>query len=202
MSPVVGFKCWKTGQDVPIEDAFEHFHVEHRLMMGPSIQAIVNSATDDRRMAGAGVSASMGSPTETCRRQILIERFVDFIMDPRDLDEAEEGTMFHSAFLKRGVGIEGWGFEHPLPGPQDLDHELVRENPKHGFPEMEILPGVWHSCIVDMFTSDWRAIHDLKTKRAARTFYPPSMGVKVQLGLNALSAEKLGRTDEVQELGV
>lgn len=192
-----GFIDWTTGEVVDLENAHDHFMTKG-LMMGPAIQALVNSG-DERREAGAGVSASMADPSVTCRREVIIRRHLDYALDPRVLMDANEGTIFHSAFFGRGRAADGWAAETMLPRITDMGKPGVRMNPG-GFPEIELWPGVWFSCVVDYHTASWSEIHDLKTKRPAKADYPPDRSAILQVNLNKLVVERLEPGIEVERL--
>lgn len=201
--PINGFIDWRTGEVIGLDKAHDHF-MHNGLMMGPAIQALVNNAGqgDERRGKGAGVSASIADPAVTCRRELIIRRHHDYAIDPRVLMDAEEGTLLHAAFFGRGRSGEGWGAETMVPSPADLadvDKPSVRLNPS-GFPELELWPGVWFSCVVDYHTSDWTEIHDLKTKRVSKADYPPDRSAYLQLNLNKLAVERLYPQAKVERM--
>lgn len=200
--PVTGFLCPKCNKSVPIEEAQEHFADVCAVMYHGSVQAIINNLGDERRALGAGVSASQGSPEATCRRQVVLERFVPYSIDIRMQEDAEEGSNYHSAFHKRGAGGV-WAYETPLPGPADAGKPGVRRNAA-GFYEYELWPDVWFSCMVDAH-KNWKWIDDLKTARPAKSMrcpkcnyyqsgkiWPPGNDNKAQLMLAKVVAERLG----------
>lgn len=199
--PATGFICPKCGKHLTFEEAPQHLGADGcKVMMASATQALINSTGDPRRGAEAGASASGASPTTTCRLQIMLERFKDYDLDPRVLDEAEEGTNIHAIMLKRGVGNPDWIFEEVLPGPEDEGKDGVVRQPS-GFLEYELWPGVFFSCVVDAHTRDWSRIEDLKTTRASSRIYPPDVAAKVQVNLAALMAKRL-RGVEVERLGI
>lgn len=190
--PCIGFICPKCLAKVPLEEAVEHLGETCAVMYGAVVQSFVNSQGDERRGRGAGVSASIMSPDVTCRRQLLIQRYLDYWLDPRAAEEAEEGSVIHHAMHARGSGGDRWGLETPLPGAGDMDKAGVRRNPIGDFLELELWPDVWVSGIVDRHLKDWSVIEDLKTKRAAKVQYPPSLSTTIQLNILKLLAERLG----------
>lgn len=199
--PPIGLICPKCRTKLPIEDAVRHLSELCAVMYGPTVQALVSRMDDERRSLGAGVSASQGSPTSTCRRQILLSRATPYYLDPISLMTAEEGSVWHHALHKRGGQSEGWLTETPLPGPDDIGKPGVRVNPHYDFPELEIWPGVWFSCVVDRHRVDWSEIEDLKTKRPSKNPYPPGEDNAVQLLLADRAARLLGK-GEPQRLSI
>lgn len=200
--PCVGFICPKCENPVGLEQAVEHLGEKCQVMYGPVVQSLVNSIGDERRGAGAGLSASTICPTATCPRQLAIARYMPYYSDPRKIEEAEEGSAIHHAMHQRGQGDGRWRVEVPLPGPMDEGKPGVRRNEK-GFLELELWPGVWLSCIVDRVRDDWSMIEDLKTKRTSKfVFLPASKSAPlskqlvastvIQLNVNRLIAERLG----------
>ncbi|HHN74954.1 MAG TPA: hypothetical protein ENK10_06965 [Acidobacteria bacterium] len=199
--PATGFICPKCGKRLTFDEAPEHLgSTGCQVMMSAAVQALINSTGDTRRGPEAGASASGASPTTTCRLQVMLERFKDYDLDPRVLDEAEEGTNIHAIMLKRGVGNPDWIFEEVLPGPEDEGKPGVVRH-ESGFLEYELWPGVFFSCVVDAHTRDWSQIEDLKTTRSSSRIYPPDVSAKVQVSLAALMAERL-RGAHVERLGI
>ena len=188
--PVVAFRCPKCSQRVEFEQAIEHFSEIHPVMYHATVQSLISQQDDERRQKGAGLSASIACGDATCRRKVCLQRFYDYVLDPRMVEEAEEGNVIHSAMHKRGSGGV-WVYETPLPGPGDEGKPGVRRNPGGWF-EYEMFPGVWVSAIVDAHTQDWSTIDDLMTQRASRTVRSPELSHKVQLNIAKFLAEKLG----------
>lgn len=198
--PVVAFKCPKCQRRVEFEDAVSHFSRTCPVgpsMYGPSVQALLNSVGDERRGLGAGVSASMSSPTVCCRRQVVMERTLPFELDPRVLMDAEEGTIFHKAFHDRAAGLAEFDVEVVLPNMTHEGRPGVRWN-ELGFWQLELWPGVWWSGVADLLSKDRTLLDDLKTKRPSATIYPPGEDNKAQLFTLCLAIERL-EGKQVQE---
>lgn len=188
--PLTGLVCPKCGVGVGLAEAPEHLD-RCGAMMAESVQAIVNGAGNERRGRLAGISPSM-VPTKSCRREVLIQRNMDYTMNPMKIWAAEQGTTFHSALLKRGRGSEWW-LEQNFPAPQHRDRADVRD--REGFLELELWPGVWVSTQIDKMSPDGKTLIDLKTQRPAKTDYGPqnaSSEWAFQLNLERMIIERLG----------
>jgi hypothetical protein len=169
-------------------------------MMAEAVQAIVNGVGNERRSKAAGLSPSM-VPTKTCRREVLINRNMDYSMNPMKIWAAEQGTTFHRSLLKRGKGGQ-WMLEQVFPGSPDAGKVGVED--RGGWLELELWPGVWVSTEVDKMSMDGQVIVDLKTQRPATKDYGPQNASgewAFQLNLERMIVERLGY-GPVQELWV
>lgn len=168
--PISHFIDPKLGDVVPIDGAVDYFE-DAGICPGEVVQAIIEDR-DDIRRSWLHISPSMMNPENNCRREIAITRTMDYGMDPLSMWSAYEGTAWHKAFNLFGRAIKGWHREMPLPGPEDVDHPLVRKIEREGqtFYELEIFKDLWISGVADKVSEDFKIIQDLKS-----TNYPWTM---------------------------
>ena len=161
--PISHFIDPKLGDRVEIADAVAYFEASG-ICPGEVVQAVINDR-DDARRTWLHISPSILNPENNCRREIVIQRTVDYGMDPLSMWSAYEGTAWHKAFNLFGQDIEGWYREMPLPGPDDADHPLVRKVERGGqvFYELQIFDGVWVSGIADRVRKDFKVVSDFKS---------------------------------------
>jgi hypothetical protein len=161
--PIAYFIDPKIGEKVPIEVAVKHFE-ESGISPGEVIQAIIDDR-DDARRTWLHISPSIMNPDNNCRREIVIQRTMDYGMDPLSMWSAYEGTAWHKAFNLFGKAINGWYREMPLPGPEDSDHPLVRKVERDGqtFYELQIFDGIWMSGVADRVREDFKVVTDFKS---------------------------------------
>lgn len=161
--PIAYFIDPKTLETVDIGKAIEHFE-ETGLAPGEVIQAIIDDR-DDARRKWLHLSPSILNPENNCRREIVIQRTMDYTLDPLSLWSAYEGTAWHRAFNLLGEKINGWYREMPLPGPKFADHPQVRKAEYDGdsFYELEIFPDIWVSGVADRVREDFKVITDFKS---------------------------------------
>ena len=107
--PLAGFKGLDS-QEITFENAPQYFDDQ-----GLAPAEVVSSIIRDD--AGRGpqpyLSPSILNADTTCRREIVISRFIDYFMDPLSKWMAVEGTTFHDAFIQ--VPTPGWDYEVALP---------------------------------------------------------------------------------------
>lgn len=161
--PIANFIDPKTLELVSIEEAVAHFE-ETGLSPGEVIQAIIDDR-DDARRKWLHLSPSILNPENNCRREIAIQRFLPFNLDPLSMWSAYEGTAWHRAFNLIGENVSGWHKELALPGPADVDHPKVRKVESEGqtFYELEVFPGIWLSGVADRVREDFKVITDFKS---------------------------------------
>ncbi len=192
--PIVGFTWTKMDNGrvlefaAPLAEAPEYFE-RNGLMPAEAVLALASECGDERRTAGCGVSASMLDRGTTCRREVLINRYMDNWVDPRKLWDAEEGTLIHHVLFSTG-GLPGWEREYLIPNERHANHPKVR-SPKPGVWEYEIFPGVWLSGRVDKVKDDWSELHDFKTQRYSATDRGVKHDWRVQLNAYRFMLEDL-----------
>lgn len=139
------------------------------------------------------LSPSVLIPPTTCRREVVLQRFFDFHMEPMNLWAAKEGEIWHKAFssvpckdymqevmLPADPDVEGWKPEHG----DDSSHPLVKRCPEDGKLRVEVFPGVWMRGILDRISLNWKVIDDHKTQRWSRKDYSSRNLVEWAVQLN------------------
>ena len=200
--PAVGFT--KPGHEgwLKFEDAPE-WYAEFTEVPAEAIAILVKLEGDARRY-GVGLSPSAADSTTTCRRQLAIKKFLDYLINGVQEWQATEGTTWHKAFEVIAPPTKGWLREVLIPdqwfaggprtrGIEDLPSYIQRD-PLSGSLECEVFPGIWMNGKVDKLRDDCSALEDFKTKawggyRDRKTkmwkirHYPPEIGNAIQLNL-------------------
>ena len=142
------------------ELAAKHFD-DSGIMPGEAVQAILEDETREHR-TGVHISPSLMNGEKTCRREIVIKRFLPYDQDPLVLWEAVEGTVWHDA-LGMHDRTKTWLRELSLPGPEDEGHPQVRKI--GSFYQLEVFPGLWMHGTADRVSHDFKVLCDVKTTR-------------------------------------
>jgi len=163
--PVKALLCPKTEKEIPFQEAPMHFE-RMGIMQAETVQAMIDNENQHRRM-GTSLSPSIMDPSTNCRREIAIKKFLDYLLNPLDMWEANEGTIWHASSRAAGAKVPGWDREILIPDPDVASHV---ENPafkwdERGVAHLEIFPGILCNGMIDGLSDDHRIIKDLKTKR-------------------------------------
>lgn len=175
--PLAGFYCTATSKRVSFEEAPAHFE-KHSQIPSEVIHAIIKNEAG-RDGLHARVSPSKLCPATTCRREVVIKRFVDYWLDPMVVWEATEGTIWHAAFKEAGhVEGDGWEREKRIPtgGPITQGEGPLTIDPNDGEPVYEVFPGIFMAGTVDKYHLEQGVLEDFKTARYPKTYgkKPPS----------------------------
>jgi hypothetical protein len=176
--PLVGLRDPQTLEVFDLKNAVEHF--EEAGLVPREITALVAQEGEGRINSRPFISPSIMDPGSTCRRQMMIERYLDYVLDIHKVWAAKEGGVWHDAFASIGAG-DDWYNEYMLP-PQHKGRTVKR---------MEIFPGVWIRGIVDRAKKDWSEVHDFKTTKPAKKDYGLKQDWKVQVNIYARMIEQL-----------
>lgn len=152
-----------TQERISPELAAQHFH-DHGIMPGQAVSAILADEFRENR-TGTHISPSIMNGEKTCRREIVIKRFLPYDQDPLVLWEAVEGTVWHEALAAHDHS--GWHRELSLPSEADASHPKVRliVGSLGSFYQVEVFPGIWMHGTADMVSPDYGIIEDIKTTR-------------------------------------
>lgn len=169
--PLIGLYCSKTNKKMSLEEGIDYFE-EVGAMPAEAVIAIINDCKSHEGKHGR-MSPSMCSEETTCRRQIVLERFVGYYLDPMVIWEAREGQLFHDVFQLAGEGLEGWSQEVTLP-PDDWENRTVYTYPliddDDGKQVYEVFPGVFMRGRLDKLKNDSTSLTDFKTSKYPRTY--------------------------------
>lgn len=198
MSPLASFTCPQTLRQIPLAEAPAYFE-QQGLCPSVAIRSLLAGHGDPRR-GGCHLSPSMLDPETTCRMEICLQRFRPYSIGPLDSWLAQAGTVWHRAFQAAAGDGGEWLSEVRLPAEEDEGRPGVRRC-EDGVLEVETLPGVWLSGIVDRVRADWTELIDFKTQRWSKTDYGARPGWGLQLNLYREMIERL-RGVKVERLGV
>jgi hypothetical protein len=199
--PCAGFKCPETGNIISLEEAPLYFD-KAGIMPGEVVRSLALNNADPRR-GGFHLSPSRLDPSINCRRQTVIERNFDWVLDPFTMWAAEEGTIFHRALIGGPTDFQlpGYKYELLLPNESHRGMPGVVEDDR-GVLHLEIVPGILMNGRLDRLSPDGLELGDFKTQRYAKTDYGIKRDWKLQLGMYALMAKKLGETTGVDKIVV
>jgi hypothetical protein len=158
MSPCVGFRHPQDESTIPLADAPKVLD-DLGYMPAEAVQAMVDDIMGIKHK-GPYLSPSIMNPDTTCRRQIVGERYLDYIENPTRLWAALEGTFFHWAMAEAGRNLNhDTHVNVRMPAEDDGSHRA----------EIEVWPGIKLAGEADRVCGD--EIIDHKTSRYSKTDY-------------------------------
>lgn len=157
--PVKALKTYD-GQTVEIADAARWFE-DNGYMPYEAAAAVIKDVFNPKR-EGIRVSPSMMTPGSTCKREVVIQKTMEYDVELMRLWEAMEGTLFHEALSAAGAGGD-WEYEVELP--QSEQQGLTRWDERTQVYEAEIFTGMWTHGTADKVNREWTELHDFKTAR-------------------------------------
>ncbi len=169
--PAIGLYCSKTNKCMSFEEGINYFE-EVGAMPAEAVIAIVRDV-QSHEGKHARLSPSMCNEETTCRRQIVLERFVDYYLDPVVVQEAREGQLCHETLQQAGKGLEGWDQEVTLPPKHDpIDPPITQPtiDPDDGKACYEVFPGVFMRGRADKLKDDITILTDFKTSKYPKTY--------------------------------
>lgn len=120
------------------------------IMPKEAVELVIESLTGPRGSEDPRyLTPSQLCPDTNCRREICLERFVEYDLDPRKLWEACEGQIWHHAFYQRSGKHEIVLPDHLIAkreGPPTTGNIKVCED---GLMRAEIVSGIWCRGTVD-----------------------------------------------------
>lgn len=154
------------GERVALEDAPTYFDEIGLIPMEATAAMLGHEMR--ARTEHTMLSPSKMDPEKVCRRQVVIENFLPYDLEPMVLWEAWEGTLWHRVFVREGQTLIGDCREISLPRPEDTGKPGVREI-ENGILAIEVFPGIWMRGTLDRLKDDLESLTDHKTQRTPGT---------------------------------
>lgn len=184
--PIRALLCPDTGDEIPLDRAADYFD-ERGIMPSYEVRAIV--AKEGRvRDDPTRLYPTAMNPDVTCRREVVMKAFDEYVLDPRVLMTAYEGTFNHALMKLWGDGDPRRVYEVRVPAEEGTAIELW---------------GLPISMRIDEI-EDGEVIRDLKTSRYSRkdNSHFKIDEWAVQLGLYRLGYEKQNPGTSIKGLWV
>ena len=194
--PLAGFECPSTGDTIDIEAASEYFE-DNGIVPAEVIDAIVLADIKSSTLrSGTHLSPSIADPESTCRREVVIKRFLPYFPLPYQSWLADEGTAIHAYLQQAGATIANNKSKFEVRLPTEEHRNLVDvTRTEDGVLEVSILPKIPMSGQIDRVTQLSNGnvdITDYKTKGYPWTYkkdadpvdYSSGEAKKAQIQLN------------------
>ncbi len=176
---------------IKLDDAAQYFEDAGILPLEVTTM-LVKEASYTRPSDPRYLSPSKIYPPNLCRRQIVLDSFLTYDLNPYKAWQRKEGSLWHSAFATAKAGPD-WLHEVRLPddliladddgrlkalAPPDCEFEDwmftdradelfdqgVLKTCDDGRIRLEVCPGLWMRGFVDRLSADYKKIVDHKTK--------------------------------------
>jgi hypothetical protein len=149
----------ETGERVPFVDAAEVFEREGLIPRAHTLAMIADLSKDRGPESGLYLYPSCMNPDTTCRRELVIQRFLPQAVSPFAVLARMEGTLWHNLYAAQDVGAAVHEERYPTKGATlCLD----------GKRRVEVWPGVLLSTRVDLLEPG--RLIDYKSRKYPRVY--------------------------------